>query len=195
LTSHRVTRRPGQPLPQRTDSGSTDLIHVNAIPGQEDRIPALTLLQAFGAVSGEPTYRARYLAILDQLEKSDPDNVIVLSALAWKNLADESPQGRSRALPFLSRAVEKHSRTPADYESLAQLLSASGQLEDAVVALKRGIAVDPFHQRFYKALALLYIQQQKYDRALEAMRSELELFPEDTFMRTLLKRVETSPNP
>jgi len=52
------------------------------------------------------------------------------------------------------------------------------------------IAMDPFSSVLYKSLVLRYISIKKYPEALEIMRQELRLFPEDSFMRNLIKQGE-----
>jgi hypothetical protein len=58
--------------------------------------------------------------------------------------------------------------------------------------LKQGIRVDPYYRRSYKALALLFISQKCYEKALQVMRQELEIFPRDSYMRRLLKKGESA---
>ena len=70
------------------------------------------------------------------------------------------------------------------------MLGNSGQINEAIDILKRGIALAPYSPVFYKSLALRYISVKNYPAALQTMKRHLELFPEDSFMRTLVMKVE-----
>ena len=59
--------------------------------------------------------------------------------------------------------------------------------------LGRGIRIDPTYKRSYKALTLIYITEKRCEDALRTIRNYLALFPEDSFMRTLLSKVEATP--
>jgi hypothetical protein len=202
LTNHRIITRQGQPYPEaafrQTTPALPDLVHVNAVPGKDDAdIPPLTLLQVYGTlIDSNPTYRQRYLTLLDQLAKTEPNHILVLSALARKALLEGTSQGSSQALQHLSRAVDLGSTSTSDYKDLAELLARAGRLSEAIEVLKRGIALDPYSSVLYKSLALRYISVKKYPEALETMKQELQLFPEDSFMRNLIRQAErTAPAP
>jgi TolA-binding protein len=49
--------------------------------------------------------------------------------------------------------------------------------------------VAPFHAVLYKSLALRLIQLQRYEEAKQTLTRYVELFPEDDFVRRLLKQV------
>ena len=61
--------------------------------------------------------------------------------------------------------------------------------------LERGIALAPHTPVLYKALALHYIKLGKHSEALATMKRELELFPEDSFMRNLVRQAEEAGPP
>jgi tetratricopeptide (TPR) repeat protein len=84
---------------------------------------------------------------------------------------------------------------PLDYEKLADLLRQAGRPAEAIAILKKGIGVNPYSQRLYKALALVYISEKLYKDAMDAMQKELEIFPEDSFMRMLLTKARAAPTP
>jgi tetratricopeptide (TPR) repeat protein len=202
LTNHRIIARLGQPYPEtafsQTTSALPDLIHVNAIPGKEGiEIHPLTLLRVYGTLLvSELTYRARYLAILDLLAKTTPNDPLVLSALARKFKLEGTVQGTTQAMQCLSRAIELGSTSTTDYKDLADLLATAGQVAEAIELLNRGIAMNPYSSVLYKSLVLRYISIKKYPEALKTMREELRLFPEDSFMRNLIKQAEKAgPTP
>ncbi len=198
LTNHRIVSRNDQPLPkeafQQTTEELPDLVHLNRIPGRKDKVPPITLLRAYGElISSQPQYRRRYLEILQEAAKTDANDAAVLSALAWLEVGKNTPESNSKAMDYLARAIQSGSLLGADFEKQAELLSQAGRAPEAIDALKRGIKVDPYHQRSYKALALLYISAKRYEEAIQVMRQELDAFPQDTFMRTLLKQAESAP--
>ncbi|PYV91498.1 MAG: hypothetical protein DMG05_07170 [Acidobacteria bacterium] len=196
LTNHRIITRAGEPYPEaafhQTTSALPDLIHVNAIPGKAAAdISPLTLLQVYGTLMDvQPVFRERYLSVLDRVSKTQSDNLLVLSALARKASLEGTPQGQAQAQQYLRRAIELGSTAISDYQDLAELLARDSRLSEAVEILKQGISFNPHSSPLYKSLALRYITMKKYPDALETMKRELELFPEDSFMRKLVKQAE-----
>jgi hypothetical protein len=198
LTNHRIVSRNDQPLPkeafQRTTEELPDLVHLNRIPGKKDKVPPITLLRAFGElVSSQPQYGRRYVEILQETTKTDPNDSGVLSALAWLEVGKNTPESNSKAMDYLDRAIQNGSLSGADFEKLADLLNQAGRATEAIEVLKKGIKLDPYHQRSYKALTLLYISEKRYDEALQMMRQELDTFPQDSFMRGLLQKAASAP--
>ena len=198
LTNHRIIVREGEPYPeiafQQTTPALPDLVHVNAIPGQE-RLPVsrVTLLKAYGDLMvAHPVYRDRYRAVLDELAPGEPNDHFVLAALAREEAKKGTSEAISAAIRNLSRALDLGSTSPADFEGLADLLSGAGRIPEAIAVLKRGIEVQPYSSRLYKTLAVCEISLHQYPEALDAMKKELELFPEDSFMRMLVKKSESN---
>jgi hypothetical protein len=197
LTDHRIVKRPGQAVPSALVLRGTpelpDLVHVNKAPGQSKELPALTLSQAYRELApSNPAYQSRYEEMLDRVAKSNPDDPFVLSGLAYRKLSAANPE-KAEAEQLLSRAIRAGSTSPQDFESLAGILAESGRPAEATAMLERGIGIDPYYKRSYKALVLIYISQRRYNEALSTMRRYLTLFPEDSFMRTLLDKVAAVP--
>ena len=197
LTDHRIVRQPGQPgLAPRTTPQLPDLVHVNYVPGANREVSPLTVLQAYQELAAsQPVYQLRYAELLNQLAKTNPNHPLVLSGLAYRSLASPTKAAKIEALQLLGKAIEAGSPSPQDFETLAGLLAESGRLAEAIAMLERGISVDPSYKRSYKALTLIYITQRRYQDALSTMRRHLAMFPEDSFMRTLLKKVESDARP
>src|SRR4029077_21278188 len=92
ITNHRILRRPDEPFPefafQQTTPGLPDLIHLNPAPDQKDTPPpALVLLEAYGELANQhPEYLKRYNEVLDQLQKTNPGNPLVLAAVGTREL-------------------------------------------------------------------------------------------------------------
>jgi hypothetical protein len=87
ITNHRILIRPDEPFPgiafQQTTAALSDLIHLNPAPGKERKSPPpLVLLQAYGELAEKhPEYLSRYTAVLEQLQRSDPDDPLVQGGL------------------------------------------------------------------------------------------------------------------
>jgi hypothetical protein len=199
LTDHRIIARAGEPYPEMTfhttAPESPDLVHLNAIPSAKDAVPLLTLLQAYGSlVDSHPEYRGPYLSVLAQLAATQPEHPLVLSGSAWKSLRDGTAGGQTAAIAYLTKAIERGSVVAADFETLVDLLTRAGRTSEALAMAQRGVDLNPYDQRLYKSLALLHITAHQYSDALAAMEKELELFPEDDFMRGLVKQAR-APRP
>ena len=200
LTDHRIVSGPNEPYPQsaffQTTPELPDLVHVSARLGVKDAVGPLTLLQAYGELAdSHPEYRERYLAVLNQLGASDPDNPLVLSALAQHSLDTGTPAGREAATRYWSQAIQLGSSAVGDYENLASLLADAGRTSEAITIAELGMKLDPYDERLYKRLAQLDIAGHRYPQALEVMKKDLELFPQDDFMRSLVKKAEQAEAP
>lgn len=197
LTDHRIIAYADEPFPESAFHQMTprlpDLVHVDRVPGGR-LIDPLVLFRAYGELMTERSpyasqYRAKYNELLDQLARSRPHDPLILSALARREL--HTPQGLAPAQEHLREALQQGSTLDSDYELYATLLARDGKVAEAVAALKRGIALNPYSTRLYKRLALDYIALHNYDEALTTMKAELNMFPEDSFIRSLVKRVES----
>lgn len=192
LTNHRIIAYEGEPWPKaayhQTTEQLPDLINLDAIPGNKTPLTPIVLLQAYGQLLVQhPQFITKYLMLLMQLERTEPDNPIVLSAVARQRLSIGETSAAQRDL---ARAIKLGSTEPSDYELYANALAEGGNLEGAIAVLKQGIALDPYYRRFYKDLALRYISTKKYDEALQTIKQELALFPGDSFMRKVLSMAE-----
>ena len=114
---------------------------------------------------------------------------MVEAALGRKTLRDGGVEGPTQAVDHLSRAIAAGFRGAAAFEDLAAALSALGRTGEAIGQLKRGIELSPYSSRLYKFLVVQYINAKEYNPARQTMRRYLELFPEDNFVRGLLKNV------
>ncbi|MGH9351869.1 MAG: cytochrome c3 family protein [Terriglobia bacterium] len=195
LTNHRIIAYPGEPFPRaafrQTTAALPDLVHLDAIPGTDTVPSSMVLFQAYGElISKNPAYKAKYEKLLDQLSSAQPRNPVILSALARRDLTKGTPQGLASAKGELGQAIQEGSTLDSDFEIDAQLLDRSGETAEAISILKRGITLNPYSPRLYKRLALLYIRTQDYGNALSVMKQEIRIYPEDSFMRTLIQKAE-----
>ena len=190
-TNHRIMRRPGQPLPEIAFNEPTDLpglVHINRSAESKTTSP-LTLLAAYGEImKRNPALARQYLALLDELSRSHPDDKLVLAALGRKALFDKEYE---KAVEYLSKALERGSELTTTFLDLGDALSGAGRHREAAAVLERGIEASPYAPVLYKSLALEYITLKQYPRAHELIKRHVELFPEDSFMRGLLQKIET----
>ena len=195
-TSHRIMARPDDPLPEaafhQTTSALPDLIHLSAVPGQkEEAPPGLTLLAAYGELmDNAPEYRGRYLAVLAELEHSQAENALVQASLGRKALLDGKP---SEAIVHLRRALTIGPPQATTYADLAEVQVKVGQENEAIMSLEQAVELDPFNAVFQKKLVLRFIETKQYAQADAALKRYVETFPQDSFMRQMLKRAKEQP--
>ena len=202
-TSHRIVAYEGEPLPaaatqEESPDPATGLILVDRIPGSpKTTLSPLVLLQAYQSVLARSPNRTdistRYDVLLDQLAKSDPDNVRVLSALAKRELAKRSPQGNSAAMSYLSKAVERGSNSPQDHMLLAELLYRSGQQLQAITTLKRAVSLFPYIPTPYEDLSICYMSIGDNANAKEIVKNGLGIFPSDPNLQAVQRRLKDLP--
>jgi len=198
LTNHRIIARSDEPLPEAAFRQITralpDLIHLSARDGDgAASVSPAVLLQAYAQLVLEhPQYRKSYEAVLGEFAKTGSSDPFVLAELARQSIRENTPQSRRRATEYLSTAIRNGYTDATAYEMLSNLLAAAGNLEEAIDLLKRGIALNPYSIRLYKTLVTRYISAKEYDHALAAMKRELEVFPQDSLVRSLIVRAEGS---
>ena len=186
LTNHRVPARLGQE-PMRDSSFAQDLILANG-PVDPRPVPALTKLLAYGQVAAQrPDFEPRYLALLDQLSRTRPDDPLVLAALGKKAMFDKDADAFARARKYLEKAIEKGSTAPSTFEDLAETLAQDGPREQAITVLEKGLALSPYSPELYKLLARTYVALGRRAEARKTLVRYLELFPEDDAARRLLR--------
>jgi hypothetical protein len=196
LTNHRIIAGLGEPFPGAAFHMTTplppDLVQVDLVPGSEHPpVAPVVLLQAYGELmESHPEYKARYNQLLDQVSRLEPHNPLILSALGRRALLGGTTVGGAQR--DLGEAITAGSTVASDFELYAELLVRSGQAPEAIGILKRGLQLNPYSTRLYKRLALAYIQLRQYHDALQAMKQELSIFPEDSLMRMLVARAESA---
>jgi hypothetical protein len=195
LTSHRIVKTPEEEFPNESfianklDLGG--LIHLDAIPGQPDQVPPLTLLHALGEIgTTDPSYVPSYLQELYSLEKQKSNDSQVLSGLGWLHLAKGPDYDENQAKDYLSRAIAAGSTRPEDFLAVSEILIKEGQGANAEKILLQGNSLLPYDERFYQKLCRLYISTNQYEKALAMLRSSNQLFPEDSFLRLLRQKAE-----
>jgi hypothetical protein len=200
LTSHRIVKTADEAFPSESFVANKPelggLIHLDAIPGQADQVPPLTLFRALGEIGmTDPSYVPRYLQELLSLEKQKSTDPQVLSGLGWLHLSKGPDYDVNQAKDYLSRAIQAGSTRPEDFLAVSEILVKEGQQADAERVLLQGKSLFPYDERFYQKLCRLYISTNQYEKALNMLRSSNQLFPEDSFLRALWQKAEQAGPP
>jgi tetratricopeptide repeat protein len=187
-TNHRITARPDEPFPDeafsQTSAAMPDLIHLDPAAGDAAVPSALTRLQAYADLAKKkPEYAASWLRMVNEQEGANPENPIVQAALGHRDLeAHKLPA----AIAHLQHALQLDPAQTEAYVDLSEAYDQSGQAEEAIVAARKAVTLDPFVAALQKTLAFRLINGKHYDEAQGAMEAYLEKFPEDDFMRKML---------
>lgn len=196
LTNHRIVKTPGQAFPPEafalTTADLPELVHVNRPPGSgAQSLPLLVRFQAMGELLAKrPEFSDRYLALLAEAAEQHGDHPLVLAALGRKaKIEGRAPE----AIEYLEGALEAGSQPASTFQDLSELLLQQGREEAAADVLAQGIDAWPFHPRLQKMLALRYINLKRYREASLAIHRFVDLFPEDDFMRGLLRQIQGLP--
>ena len=194
ITNHRILSRPDEAFPeaafQQTTPALPDLIHLNPVPGEKDWPSPLMLLQAYGELAEQhPEYLKRYFEVLDQLERVDPGNALVLAATGTRDLQAGKYE---EAATHLRRALETGPPKTVLYTELADALVKLDRSAEAAVVLRKAIGLDPFNSALQRTLIVRLIELKEYASARTALESYVERFPEDSFMRQMLARAQAA---
>lgn len=189
LTDHTIRARPdepaGAPSLGPTPAGLPGVELLNAIPG-EPELPLITRLELCGELMpSSPELQTAYLELLNQAARALPNDPLVLAALGRKALAT----GQGDPIPPLERALRPPAvPRQATYIDLADAYLRAGRTADEVNVLERAASAFPYSKVVRKRLILSYIQVKDYTKARAALVAYVDDFPEDDFMRGLLKK-------
>ena len=185
LTNHRIPAREGEAIPPVSQNEIDGLVVVNTPPGRVAKLSKVMLLRAYGELSLKSAdYQRRYLDLLDELSKTQPQDAFVQASLGHKAFAEDKSE---EAVAHLKFAL------PLDnagvYSEIGQALGKLGRSDESIEYLKKGIEMDPYDAVMQKTLILQYINLKSYVEARVLMEQYVATFPEDSFMRDLLGRV------
>ncbi len=189
LTSHRIAARPDEPLPEEAFRANTDrgLIDLTAGPGERSNPAQDTLVEAYAAAirQGHSEFKPKLDELLDELARSSPQNAVVLSALARREMTKNTPESSDSAILYFRLAIK---RSPTAFENhvlLASLLARKAQHQDAIHTLLQGLELNPYARECYESLAVEYMAVGEYGDALRTLKKGLDLFPDDSTLRRL----------
>ena len=87
LTNHRIPAREGEPPPPLKQEEKEGVIVVNPPEGRKVELSKLTLLRAYRQLSQKnPDYQRRYLAALDEVGRTQPQDTFVQAALGDRGI-------------------------------------------------------------------------------------------------------------
>ncbi len=190
LTDHRIPARPDEaielPPARPSPEGLPGVELLDAYPG-EPELPLRTRLELCGELmTGSVELQARYLNLLDQAARELPRDPLVLAALGRKALASGQPD----AIPLLETSLRRGGAPrQSTYIDLADAYTRAAQSPAVVPVLERAQQDFPYSKPIRKRLILAYIQTKNYAAARTALVSYVSDFPEDSFMRGLLRQV------
>jgi Flp pilus assembly protein TadD len=191
LTNHRILAKPGEAWPEaafdQTTAALPDLNHINRVVGRPDDVPELSLLEAYREIAERrPEYQNSYLNTLSQLQQSEPNDPVVLSASGKQAFLDGDSRG---AITLLQRSIQLDPTQPMAYSWLSQALAREDRLPEAIDASEKAISLNQFDPLLHKALIDQLVAAKEYTKALAALQLYMELFPEDAQMRSMLALV------
>ena len=195
LTSHRIVKTPEEAFPTESFIANKaelgGLIHLDAVSGKPDQVPPLTLFHALTEIGAtDSSYVPPYLQELHALEKQKSTDPLVLSGLGFFHLAKGPDYDENQAKDYFSRAIEVGSTRSDDFLALSEILVKEGEQAESEKVLLQGKSLFPYDERFYQKLCRLYISTNQYEKALNMLRDSNQLFPEDSFLRTLRQKAE-----
>lgn len=197
ITNHRIVVTRDEPTPEflirPVASGPPGLIHLDAIVGAENAPPSLiTLLQAYRQVAlstKNPNYVEHYLTVLDRLAITQPDNPVVLSALAQRAALGGTPGGMDKAIQFLNQALASGSNDQGDHLLLGELLASRHRPSEAIVVLRGSLLLYPYYVPYCRLLADSYISIGDLGRAREVIKQGLQQSPESRILREFQEKL------
>jgi tetratricopeptide (TPR) repeat protein len=196
LTDHRILRTSDEPYPNSAFAESltgSGFIHVSAIPGKPDSIPPVALLKAYRQelIRSRLEYKDYYFVLLARLSKSGNNDPFVVSALAQKAASDGD---LPKAVKYAREVVDRGSTSESDYLLLAAFLNRSGNLDESIDVLKKGLSIAPYSNSIYENLATRELAAGRVAETSATVRQALELFPEDSVLRSILQQPASLPD-
>lgn len=192
VTNHRIMARQGEPLPASTSlSTPSQLIYLDE-RGGNSHVSPLLLLNTYRQIllsHPAPEYEERYSQMLAEAEKTNPNSIVVLRALAKVSSQQGTLQGRKDAIHDLERIVAMKSATPDDRFALGEMLAMSGQAAEGIAILEKAVPTDPYNPLGYEGLTMSYLMAGRYADAVNVIQQALKLFPENRILRIMLLKV------
>ena len=182
LTSHRIVKTPEEEFPTESFIANKaelgGLIHLDAIPGQPDQVPPLTLLHALGEIgTTDPSYVPPYLQSCMRWKSKSPPTPRCSPAWVGSIWRREPDYDENQAKDYLSRAIEVGSTRSEDFPGTVGNSGEGRTTADAEKVLLQGKSLFPYDERFYQKLCRLYISTNQYEKAFDMLRIPTSCFP------------------
>jgi serine/threonine protein kinase/Tfp pilus assembly protein PilF len=138
----------------------------------------------------------RAIALLERALELDPNYVDALvqlaGALELKSMFLATPDLLTRSLALTERAIALHPENADAHIQRGDTLLAMGRADDAVVALRRGVALKPDRAASYGSLARAYwLGKGQVDEAIAQFEEMLRLTPEAGYTHLQLAMLYT----
>jgi hypothetical protein len=193
LTDHRILAKPdarSSAIALPATGGIRGIRILNARDG-EPGLPLLTRLELLGTLADQSPL---YLQTLEEAARRLPEDPLVLAVLGRRELARHGPD----AVRLLAAAEKRETARLgaariSTYADLSDALLQAGSAAEAAATLERAQSAYPWTKDVRKRLVLAYIRQKEYTKSAAALKSYVADFPEDSFMRGLLKQVAIRP--
>lgn len=199
LTDHMIAASHGEPYPEEAFAshtmGDSGLLHIT---GQPDEPPSstapVTLLQAYTGLirDGHKQFAVKRDTLLDRLSHTAPEDPVVLVALGRKAALKDTPEDRTAAVRYLTRALQNGANAPDDFLLLAEIYSRENRHVEAIRLLQKGREVNPYFRELQEQIAAQHMALGQYGDALQVIRAGLELFPDDIRLRLLDRQVRAA---
>ena len=199
LTDHSIPAQANstpQPLDQSHDNQRSELLLLSAPPDewkQLQAIPPAVLLEAYDSLvrEGHPEFGAPLTRLLQQLTSSTPTDPRILRVQARAEVRKDTPAGKLRAIDDMKRLFRITVPNIDDYLFLGDLYTRTQQEEAAVRILEKARSSSPYFREVYEMLASAQITLGHYNEALAVLRQGMELFPDDSKLRTLKEKADS----
>ena len=132
----------------------------------------------------KPEYADAYQKTLSQLSEQDPDHAAVQEGLGSREL---TAGDLDQAVAHLRRAIALDTERGMAYSLLSEALARQDHLDEAIAASEKAVSIEPYKALYQKSLISQLVAARQYDKAVAAMEHYNQLFPEDDFMRKMLK--------
>ena len=189
LTNHRILARPGEPWPDEAFRQTTpelpDMVHLNRVRGTADDSPALSLLEAYREIAERrPEYADAYQRTLSELGEKDPDHAAVQEGLGSRAL---TAGDLDQAVAHLRRATALDPEHGMAYSLLSEALAKQDHLDEAIAASEKAVSLEPYKALYQQSLIGQLIAAKQYEKAVAALEHYNQVFPEDEYIRKMLK--------
>lgn len=130
--------------------------------------------------AGQPAAAALLFGQVLQQRPEDPDALMALGVLALLEGQTE------KAVPLLARSLRQRHHNAAGFSNLCAALRALGRLDQAEVAGREAVLIDPDLDLAQHNLASVLLDRGNHEGALEPLRRYVALVPDATLQRFLL---------